>query len=326
MLEYKPFHTAHNDKQIEEFLAANSNDSMISNASTTVREASEEWMEELIQLFRDPLSIFDDLSMSLGKALPIHKKEFKFQTVDGEFTAKESMRFTREALRDRVEREEYSLPVPIFSQEFGWDYRDDMAIQVEGMGQIADAYRIASMYSVKNSLENMVLNGTESSINGQKATGLLNNPNVNNVTYTGENLNAADGDTWRNAIAAVLIALDDDNLVGKSVTLYVNPNDWTMAGLTRYNTYDGRTCAEFVRAQDRINDVKTVRKLAANTILAVVKERTCLEIPYALPPMIRPIGRVDERDEIAFITEAAASIAIYRDAKGHCGICKVTKA
>lgn len=327
-LLYEPRHTREMNVNWQRFAADQEKvgGQIAANASTLTRDAYKTWQEDLVKILRDPLSIFDDLSASVGTAVPIHKKQFEYGTVDGEFTAKESMRFTRESFRDTVETQEYAIPIPIYSQEFGWDYRENAAIEIEGGGQIGAAHRDASFYSVKNALENMVLNGTESAINGQKALGLLNHSAVNTATYSGDNLNAADGDTWRNAIAALLTGLDADNFVGEAVTLYVNPNDWLMAGLTRYNTYDGQTCAAFVRAQDRINEVRTVRKLAANTIIALVKRKDVIQIPYSMPPNIRPIGRVDDRDEFAFSTEAVTSICIKRTAKNQCGIIRLSKA
>ena len=322
MLEYNEQHI---EKILNEHAAANERLEAL-NARTLPREAWEHWQEDFVTLMRDPLSLFDDLSETLSTAMPIHETSFVYQKVDGEFKAVESMEFTNESLRATVEIEEYRVPVPIFSNQFGWDYRANASVTQEGMGQVASAHREASMYSVQDALEDLMLTGTKSAINGNTAKGLMNSTTVNAATYTGANLNAAGGNDWKNAVESILIALEQDNYGGESPTLYVNPYDWLHASLTRYNDYDATTVAGFVRSIDRVANVKPVRKLAANTILAVVKKKSVLEIPYALPPMIRALGRVDEKDRFDFACEAAASIVIKSDADDHCGIVKLTKA
>ena len=300
--------------------------STATNATEALPHLSwQDWDAELNQLITAKLGVFGDLSNRVSRALRVSQRHYVYQTATGDFKGKVTMDFEKTGTRNRVHLTDYTIPVPIYSQEFGYKAREIEAV-MEGGGQYDAAGRDASVYAVMDLLEDMALNGTDVAESDTQAYGLLNfNHRVeSSVTGKGTLASADSFAPWQGVVEAIVKGLAGKNLPDEPFVIYVNASDWAKAKVTRYNTYDSVMVADAVLRLSGVIDVVTSSKIASGKAIGVTPRRDVVQIPYALPIAIRQEERVGIRAPYEFVTEAISSIALKADAKGNTGVVEVT--
>jgi hypothetical protein len=180
------------------------------------------------------------------------------------------------------------------------------------------------MRKVAEALELQTLDGDASIVvGGDQLYGLRNHPNRNTRSTTND-LSAATGVQWVADVNATLALLHADNFFTPA-TLYVNWADWRYATSTDYSTsYAGKTIAQRIMEDSGVAAVVPSSRVAADEIIAVVKDRRVVQVLNGMPMTTRAQFRANPEDEYNFVTMAAAALEIKFDAEGNCGIAHST--
>lgn len=291
---------------------------MLGNALPIPRDVWGVWDREGVEVQRDVLSVFNDLSASVAMPIPIGKIVHHFQTISDSGSVNKSLDGRSNARTDQPLFDYHGTPIPILDSTFSYGWRQVEAARSEGF-QLDAAGRSNAMYKVAEALELQALDGDDSIVvGGDQLYGIRTAPN-RNTRSTGVTLNGATGAQWLaevNATTALLYA--DDFYV--EPTLYVNINDWKYARETDYSTdYPNKTIAQRVM-ESGVASVIPASKVATDEIIAVVKRRSVVQVLGAMPMTTRPKFRANMEDDYEFVTMAAAAVEVKFDAGNKCGI------
>lgn len=312
-----------NDRQRAMSLAFNLQNSAVSalvgNASPLPRDVWGEWDREAVEIQREVLSVFNDLSASVGRPIAIGKLMHHFRQVSDSGEVNVSMDGRSKARTDQPEITYQGTPVPILDSTFSYGWRQIEAARTEGWS-LDDDGRSNAMYKVAERLELQALDGDASIVvGGSQLYGLRTHPK-RSTRATGVTLNGATGAEWLAEINATVKKLHESNF-RVPVTLYVNWDDWYYAGNTDYSTLKGdKTIAQKVRELDGVGAVVPASKVSANEIIAAVKNRRVVQVLGAMPMVTRAQFRANPEDDYDFVTMAAASVEVKYDAEDQCGI------
>jgi hypothetical protein len=295
---------------------------MIGNALPVPRDVWGIWDREGLEIQREVLSVFNDLSSSVAMPMPIGKLVHHFQTISDSGSVNVSLDGRSKARTDQPVFEYFGTPLPIVDSTFSFGWRQMEAARSDGFA-IDGAGRANAMFKVAEKLEDIVLNGDSTVVvGGSTLYGLRNHPKRNTDTH-GFDLSACTGPQWLAAVAKATAALYGD-LFFTEPTLYVNINDWKYARETDYSTsYANKTIAQRV-LESGIAGVVPASKVPADSIIAVVKNRRVLQVLNGMPMTTRAQFRANPEDDYNFVTMAAAALEIKFDAGNKCGVAVVT--
>lgn len=297
---------------------------MLGNALPIPKDVWGIWDREAIEIQREVLSVFNDLSASVSTPMPIAKLVHHFQTVSDSGEVNVSLDGRSKARTDRPVIEYHGTPLPILDSTFSFGWRQMAAAQSEGFS-LDSAARNNAMFKVAERLETQTLNGDASVVvGGAQLYGLRNHPKRNTDTH-GFDLNGATGPNWLAAIAKLTNALYGANFYVEP-TVYVNINDWKYARETDFSSaYPNKTIAQRVM-ESGIANVVPASKVPANELIGVVKNRRVLQVLSGMPMSTRAQFRANPEDDYDFVTMAAAALEIKFDAADNAGIAHITKA
>ncbi|HII3714618.1 TPA: major capsid protein [Pasteurella multocida] len=293
------------------------------NASTLPRDVWAEWDREAVQLQRDELVIFNDLS-PINKSMPLGKLVHHFMTVGDSGTVNISLDGRSSAKTDAPVFEYHGTPLPIIDSTFGYGWRDMLASQTEGYS-IDSAPRANSLRKVAEKIEDLMLNGdTSISVGDSKLYGLRTAPRRMTGTH---NL------TLRTATAKQVYELFRD-IISKfhakkfmsPVTFYVNYSDWFRWSTTDYSEQksEGSILTKIMTIPGVSKIVPSMRVLD-DEVLGIVKRSDVYQILNGMPIVTRPIARHNETDDYNFKIMAALSIELKFDHDGNAGYIQYTK-
>lgn len=297
---------------------------MIGNALPIPRDVWGVWDREGIEIQREVLSVFNDLSASVSMPMPIGKLVHHFQTISDSGSVNVSLDGRSKARTDQPVFEYHGTPLPIIDSTFSFGWRQMEAARSEGFA-LDGAGRSNAMFKVAEKLEDIVLNGDASVVvGGSQLYGLRNHPKRNTDTH-GFDLNGASGANWLTAFAKLTTALYGDNFYTEP-TVYVNVSDWKYARETDFSTaYPNKTIAQRV-LESGIANVVPASNVAVSELIGVVKNRRVLQVLNGMPMTTRAQFRANPEDDYNFVTMAAAALEVKFDATDNCGIAVVTKA
>jgi hypothetical protein len=309
-----------NARQAE--MAALHNSTVLGNALPIPKDVWGVWDREGVEIQREVLSVFNDLAATVSMPMPIAKLVHHFQTISDSGTVNVSLDGRSKARTDQPVFNYYGTPLPIIDSTFSFGWRQMEAARSEGYS-LDGAGRANAMFKVAEKLEDIVLNGDANVVvGGSQLYGLLNHPKRNTDTH-GFDLSACTGPQWLAAVNKATAALYGDNFFTEP-TIYVNINDWKYARETDYSTsYANKTIAQRV-LESGIAGVVPASKIAADTIVAVVKNRRTVQLLNGMPMTTRAQFRANPEDDYDFVTMAAAALEIKFDAANNCGVAVVT--
>ena len=292
---------------------------LVGNAAALPRDVWGEWDREAVEIQREVLAVFDDLSSSVSTPMPIGKLVHHFQRQSDSGSVNISLDGRSKARTDQQVTDYKATPLPIINSTFSYSWRQVAAAQAEGF-QLDAGGRANAMYNVAENLETIAISGDDSIVvGGDRLYGLTTHPKRNTRT-TGQTLNGATGAQWLAEVNATLKLLHDKNF-RVPVTLYVNWDDWYYAGNTDFSTqYPNKTIAQRIREMDGVAAVVPASKLAANSLVGVVKNRRTVQVLIGMPMATRTQFRANPEDDYTFVTMAAAALEIKYDYKDQCGI------
>ena len=312
----------------EERMAFNARLDLVANATSLPDQSWEAIDRNIIELARARTPLYSDLVASVADtSVALEDEEYSYFNSDGTMKGRETRDFTREALHGRLGVNKFTIPLPVFSADYSIGRREMGRLNRNG-GNLASQHQNTAVYAVSDMLENLVLNGTTMTVNGETAKGLSNHNAVIDVDGDegGSNITlaTATGDDWKRILAKALSAIEDQNMPIDNLTMYIRPGDWRHATLAKYSNTDPQLIADYVRSAGDLRGVVTVPKVPTNTFYLVDKRTDYIRIPVAKPLAARPLGRIDENDPYGFTAEAVTSVGIVQNGNGKTAIAKVT--
>lgn len=304
-------------------LANASGQMLIGNAHPLPKDVWGEWDREGIAIQRDVLAVFNDLAASVSTPMPIGKLVHHFQTISDSGSVNKSLDGRSKARTDQPVFEYHGTPLPILDSTFSYGWRQVEAARSEGFS-LDPAARANAMFKVAEELELQTLDGDAGIVvGGDQLYGLRNHPNRNTRSTTND-LNACTGAEWLADVNATLALLHADNFYAPA-TLYVNWADWRYATSTDYSTsYAGKTIAQRILEDSGVAAVVPSSRVAADEIIAVIKDRRVVQVLNGMPMTTRAQFRANPEDEYNFVTMAAAALEIKFDATGRTGLAHST--
>lgn len=293
------------------------------NASTVPKDVWGEWDREGIEIQRDVLAVFNDLS-SLSRSLPIGKLVHHYQTISDSSEVNISMDGRGKAKTDQPLVNYVGTPIPIIDSTFSFGWRQMASMQSEGVS-LDPAARNNAMRKVAEKLEDLVINGdAKIDVGGAKIYGLRTLP-ARNTGTTALDLNGATGAQWVEVFKDAIEKEQADNFY-TPVTFYLNYADWFYASVTDYAVNYPKTILARLMEIPGVAAIVPASKVPVNEVLGVCKRSDVVQILTEMPMAVRPFMRLRPEDDYVFNVMAAAAPEFKSDYNGQCGIVQLTKA
>ena len=295
------------------------NTSLIGNATSLPRDVWGEWDREGVEIQREDMTVFNTLAASVSFPIDIGNMIHYFQQISDSGSANVSLDGRSKATTDQQTYDYVGTPLPITDSTFSYGWRQVAAAASKGF-QLDPAGRSNAMHKVSRKLESITLDGDSSIVvSGMPLYGLRTHPK-RETRATGQALNGATGVQWMADIKATLKLLHDNNF-RVPVTLFVNWSDWFYASTTDYSAeYANKTIAQRIREIEGIAEVVPSTSVAASQLIAVVKNRSVLQVLNGMPMTTRAQFRANPEDDYNFVTMAAAALEIKYDKTDQCGV------
>jgi hypothetical protein len=299
-------------------MAENHGQTLIGNALPLPKDVWGLWDREAVEVQRTTLRVFNDLSSSVSRPMPIGKLVHHFQTVSDSGSVNVSLDGRSKGRTDQPVFAYHGTPLPIIDSPFSYGWRQVAAASTEGF-QLDAAGRMNSMRKIAEKAESLMLNGdTDIVVGADPLYGLRTHPRRNTRT-TAQALNGATGAQWLATITATLKLLHDDNFKSPA-TIYLNFDDWFYATSTEFTAGYPKTIAQRVLELGGLRDVIDADSINPGEVIAVVKDRRVLQVLNGMPMTTRAQFRANPEDDYNFVTMAAVALEIKFDANQNCGV------
>lgn len=305
---------------VQKRLAVNSKGVMTGNAYTLPRYLWESYDAQAVEIQRDVLAVFADLS-GLRKDVPIGPYVHYFQTISDSGEVNMSIDGRSRAKTDRPVIDYEGTPLPIYDTTFGFGWRQVEAARNGGAWNMLDtAAQNNAVRKIAEKMEDLVINGDPLvSVGGDSVYGLRTAPNRVTDNFGNFDLATATGAEWVSAIKTVLLAMQTKNFYG-NVTLYLNYGDWFAASVGDYVTAAPQnTILNRLLAIPGLVSIVPSSKVPVNEILAIVKRRDVFELNVGMPMVTRPLVRHNVTDEYEFEVMTAVAPVFKHDALDQAG-------
>jgi len=293
---------------------------MLGNASPLPKDVWGEWDREGLEVQREVLAVFGDLAATVGMPMPIGKLVHYFQQVSDSGSVNVSLDGRSKGRTDQPTITYQGTPLPIVDSPFSYGWRQMEAARTEGFADLDAGARRNAMFKVAEKLENIALSGdSDIVVGGDQLYGLTNHPKRESRSTTND-LSSCTGPQWLADVNATLQLLHGNNY-RVPATLYVNWDDWFYASSTDFSTsYANKTIAQRILESGGVREVVPASNVAADTIIAVVKDRRSVQVLNGMPMSTRQQFRANPEDDYNFVTMAAAALEIKFDSDDNCGV------
>jgi hypothetical protein len=299
-------------------MAENHGQTLVGNALPLPKDVWGLWDREAVEVQRTTLRVFNDLSSSVSMPMPIGKLVHHFQTVSDSGQVNVSLDGRSKGRTDQPVFAYHGTPLPIIDSPFSYGWRQVAAASTEGF-QLDAAGRTNSMRKIAEKAESLMLNGdTDIVVGADPLYGLRNHPRRNTRT-TAQALNGATGAQWLATITETLKLLHDDNFKSPA-TIYLNFDDWFYATSTEFTAGYPKTIAQRVLELGGLREVIDADSINPGEVIAVVKDRSVLQVLSGMPMTTRAQFRANPEDDYNFVTMAAVALEIRFDANQNCGV------
>lgn len=310
--------------------------SLFGNAFPVRKDQWGQWAMTGIEVQRSILGVFSDIASTNSRGVPIGKLVDYFQTIsDSSEDVNFSIDGRGKAKTDQPVLDYHGTPIGIYDNNcsFGWRQMETMQMD-GGAGNLEQAAIRNKQRHIAERLEDMVLNGENVNVGGAKVYGLLNHPNRNTQVH-GVQLNGATPAEIKGAVIATLKAAHADNFK-TGFTLYLNWDDYfyMQAYQNAMATAQGTptaTGATRLTIEQEILNIPGVERIVAtdsvpvDTIIALVKDTSVVEMLSAMPMSMRPKFRANPEDDYVFVNMAAQSLQLKFDHDGRMGLAVGTR-
>ena len=230
---------------------------------------------------------------------------------------------------DKVVYDYRGVPVPIFADGYGREWREWNTLQSENFDALADDQE-AAVAKLKRDQAQYVLNGDATIVfQGYTGYGIKTNPlsKVINLGPTGgANIDLDATSTTSDAIEAffnnVFGAMLDTNLVSKKVNLYVSPEimrnfDRPYSGSAGFKIGSLRDALE---ANRRINKIEQTFELSGNQFFGFVPSSDYIRPLIGMATNTTAKTRLNPTDNYQFLVMGALGLEIRADYNGKSGV------
>ena len=299
-------------------MAENHGQTLVGNALPLPKDVWGLWDREAVEVQRTTLRVFNDLSSSVSRPMPIGKLVHHFQTVSDSGSVNVSLDGRSKGRTDQPVFAYHGTPLPIIDSPFSYGWRQVAAASTEGF-QLDAAGRMNSMRKIAEKAESLMLNGdTDIVVGADPLYGLRTHPRRNTRT-TAQALNGATGAQWLATITATLKLLHGDNFKSPA-TIYLNFDDWFYATSTEFTAGYPKTIAQRVLELGGLREVIDADSINPGEVIAIVKDRRVLQVLNGMPMTTRAQFRANPEDDYNFVTMAAVALEIRFDANQNCGV------
>ena len=299
-------------------MAENHGQTLVGNALPLPKDVWGLWDREAVEVQRTTLRVFNDLSSSVSMPMPIGKLVHHFQTVSDSGSVNVSLDGRSKGRTDQPVFAYHGTPLPIIDSPFSYGWRQVAAASTEGF-QLDAAGRMNSMRKIAEKAESLMLNGdTDIVVGADPLYGLRTHPRRNTRT-TAQALNGATGAQWLATITATLKLLHGDKFKSPA-TIYLNFDDWFYATSTEFTAGYPKTIAQRVLELGGLREVIDADSINPGEVIAVVKDRSVLQVLNGMPMTTRAQFRANPEDDYNFVTMAAVALEIKFDANQNCGV------
>jgi len=299
-------------------MAENHGQTLVGNALPLPKDVWGLWDREAVEVQRTTLRVFNDLSSSVSRPMPIGKLVHHFQTVSDSGSVNVSLDGRSKGRTDQPVFAYHGTPLPIIDSPFSYGWRQVAAASTEGF-QLDAAGRMNSMRKIAEKAESLMLNGdTDIVVGADPLYGLRTHPRRNTRT-TAQALNGATGAQWLATITATLKMLHGDNFKSPA-TIYLNFDDWFYATSTEFTAGYPKTIAQRVLELGGLREVIDADSINPGEVIAIVKDRRVLQVLNGMPMTTRAQFRANPEDDYNFVTMAAVALEIRFDANQNCGV------
>lgn len=288
-------------------------------ASPIPKDAWGEWDKNGMGVARDVNAVYNDIAQTNSRAVPLSVLVSHFQQISDSGEVNTSLDGRGKAKEDQAVVTYVGTPLPIYDSVASWGWRQMLQMQAEG-GNLESATISNHQRKIADKLEDMTINGvSDMVVGGDQVYGLTNHPQ-RNTRSTGVTLNGATGAQWVAEIKATL-ELNHAANHRSPQTLYLNWDDWFYAQTTDYSTAKGNnTIAERVMQMPNVGSIVPASNVAADTIIALDKQRDVVEMLNGMPMTQRPINRLNSEDDFKVKIMAAQAIQLKYDADSQMGL------
>lgn len=247
----------------------------------------DEWVEidrVVMESARYPLrAVADVRARGLTKTLGgLGSLVAKWYSRSGMTTANVSMTGRGGSDRDLPDMKDVGVPVPVIFKDFEINQRDLEASRRLGDGldttSTAEATRV-----VAETVDDLLINGHATTLNGAKVYGYTNHPDRNADTAT--NFGGGDWTTIGNivpTVAGMVTAANGDLHFGPYV-LYAAQTQYNEAALRYYDDGSSETPLTRILKMPQISGVQMLPQLAAGSLLLIQMTREVVEWAEAMP-------------------------------------------
>jgi hypothetical protein len=294
------------------------------NAFSVPKDAWGQWDKDGIEVARDVLSVFNDLSATLSKAGDLSVLVSYFQTVSDSGDVNISLDGIGKAKGDQPVIDYHGTPLPIIDSEMTIGWRQMLMLNRAG-GNYQSVGQNNHFRKIAEKLEDIVLNGdAKIKVGSDQLYGLRTQPQRNTDTHSIV-LNGATGAEWMSVLLLALGLQHAANFRTPS-TVYLNWDDWFYAQSSDFSTlYPNKS---ILQRLEEVTGTKFVpaSKIPVNEMIAVAKRRDVVEVINGMPMTSRMKMRQNPEDDYVAQFLASAALQIKFDAKDQCGVTQVTKA
>lgn len=267
--------------------------------------------------------------MALSKPVDIGKLAHLTRAASDQGQATVSMTGQKAIPMDKTKYLYRGTPLPIFDTGYGREWREWATLQSENFDALADDQE-ASVATLQRRIADYVLNGdTSVKVDTYSGYGIRTNPlskSINLGSAAGGaniNLTTATPQQIENFVITVLgKALDDNNLTGRKLNLYISPEigrSWDRP----YSGPDGSkegSIRDVLLKNRRIGKITDTFKLTGNEFFAFIPDPQFIRPLVGLAVSTVAIPRTKPRDNYNFMVSGALGIEVRADYEGRTGV------
>lgn len=269
--------------------------------------------------------------LALAKPVNIGKLAVLTRAASDQGTAVRSLSGQKAVPMDKTTYSYSGTPVPIFDAGYGREWREWASLQSENFDALADDQESATA-ALRQNMADYVLDGdTSIKVDDYSGYGIRTNPKSKTINLgtgaAGFNIDLSAAGTSATNIEnfvnnAIGKALDDNNLTGRKINLYISPEigrnwDRPYSGATGFKEGSIR---DILLKNRRIAKIVDTFMLTGNEFFGFVADPQFIRPLVGMAVSTIAIPRTMPRDNYQFMVAGAMGIEVRSDFEGRAGV------
>lgn len=309
------------------------NPTFMGNALPVPKDAWGQWARDFIDVQRSTLAVFADIASTNSRSVPLHLLADYFGMISNVGDdVNVSLDGRSSAKSDSPIVDYQGTPIAVFDNTMTFGWKQMLQMQASGSNMQAVAQN-AKRRRLLESLESMTINGrSDIVVGGNQIYGLTNHPKRGTDTH-GLTLASATPAEVKAAVVSLLKTLHAKNF-RSGITLYLNWDDYFAFSNTDYQLGTGAIVGFETRRVTvemellnlaGIDRIVAADSIPANTMIALVKDRSVVEMLNGMPATTRALTRMNPEDDYVFKNIAVQSLQLKYDADDQIGLAVSTQ-